>query len=185
MSRESKSAVIWYRSSLLGVLKVHVFFIAVYTLYVILSQAWNVITDEAGLWRWVALSGLAITLIIVWLLSRPPKKGASYYKTLLQVMILADIAFASFNVFSQRGMASRAVALYALPIIIAASLLRLKWLVVTTLLCALSYIFSAWWYFHTHFNEGYKAELIFEVGFYSLFFVILGALLWKLIRPKT
>ncbi|MDQ2973756.1 MAG: hypothetical protein M3Q79_04775 [bacterium] len=175
----------WYHSSLLGAVKIHFYFIVVYAAYTGLSKAWNVITNEASLWRWVALGILSVIVITVWWLSRQTNKAHGYYKLLLQTLIVSDVLFASFNVFSQRGMASRAVALYALPIIVAACLLKVRWLVATTLLCAVSYIFSAWWYFHTHFNEGYKAELVFEVGFYSLFFMVLGASLLVLIRPKT
>jgi hypothetical protein len=74
--------------------------------------------------------------------------------------------------------------LFALPIVVSSLLLKKFSILVTTLCTIALYILSAWWYFHTHFNEGYKAELAIEVGFYCVFFLILAEVLWLLIRPK-
>lgn len=173
----------WNQKVLKHALNIHFGLIVLYAAYISLSLAWHLITPEAGTWRWTALAILSVSVILIWAANREQKTPA-YHRNLLWLLIMADIAFASFNVFSQRGMASRAVALYPVPIVLSAYMLRLRWLVATAVICSASYIFSAWWYFHTHFNEGYKAELVFEVGFYSIGFFILAALLWNLVHPK-
>ncbi len=169
-------------AALKSALATHLFLVILFAVYTILSRAWHVITPDANVWRWTALSGLVTVVFAEIFMIKSRVWSAKAYENFIKVLIVTDIAFASFNIFSQRGMASRAVALYAIPIILAACLLRAKYIFATAVMSALAYIFSAWWYFHTHFNEGYRAELFFEVGFYSFSFLILASMLWSLVR---
>jgi heme/copper-type cytochrome/quinol oxidase subunit 4 len=91
---------------------------------------------------------------------------------------------ASFNVYVQRGMASRAVALYAIPLVVSTVLMSRAALLTTAALCVAAYTTTAVSYFVLNFNEGYKIELYGEITSYSVYFVILAALLWVSIRHK-
>src|SRR5690606_10929252 len=98
-------------------------------------------------------------------------------------LILADILIASFSVYTQRGMASRAVLLYIIPILVAASLGKRVVLFGAALLGIAAYTTTAIMYFVLNFNEGYKVELYGEIGFYSAIFLLVASLLWGVVKP--
>ena len=113
-------------------------------------------------------------------------KSTSQYqdKMLLFTLILTDIALASYSVYSQRGMASRAVLLYAIPILVSAILMKRTATYAVAALCIAAYTLAAISYFVFNFNEGYKVELYGEIGFYSILLLLLAGLVSSII-PKT
>ena len=163
----------------------HFAMLAVYAAYIIASDATHLITPILVYQRWLATALLLSIVALAWYLSRAPKKPANYYRLLMYLIILADITFATFNVYTQRGMAARAVMLYTLPIIISALLLSRVAILLTATICTASYALAAVKYFVDFFNEGYKAELYIEVAFYIACFYILSAVLGIIIRFKT
>jgi hypothetical protein len=81
-------------------------------------------------------------------------------------------------------MASRAVFLFALPILVAACLHRWGMIQLTAILSVVAYIVTAIAYFVLNFNEGYKIELYGEIGFYSALILAFGSMVWALVRSK-
>jgi hypothetical protein len=172
----------WLHVGLQRVVVLHFLLLIGYALQVIIYDASKVITAEVVLWRWLAVAGLLTVSAGIWYLAHNSNNDIATYKRLTFMLITADIVFASFNVYTQRGMASRAVALYAFAITSAAILLSRAAIFTAALLSAAAYIVTAVSYFTLHFNEGYKAELYGEVIFYSFGLFILAGLLSTLVR---
>jgi hypothetical protein len=79
-------------------------------------------------------------------------------------------------------MASRGVALFALPIVVSAITLSRSAIFATASLSVGAYSYAAIKYFTDNPSEGYKVELYGDVLFYSASFFILAAVLWALVR---
>lgn len=163
---------------------IHFVFVFAYIAQIIVYDAWKLITPESVLERWLIAAMLLIVNSTVWYLAHNKETTTGVYKALVFALIIADIAVASFNVYAQRGMASRAVALYALPLIVSTVLVSRAALLTTTALCIAAYTTTAVSYFVLNFNEGYKIELYGEISSYCVYFVILASLLWVSIRHK-
>lgn len=174
----------WLRTSTLRLSRVHFFLIGALSLQILFFDAWKLITPEAVLQRWITAAGLLVVVTIVWFLSHNQNSSTQTYKKLIVLLLLADIVLAAINVYLQRGMASRSVMLFAVPIISSAVLLNPTAIFATASLSVAAYASSAFTYFVTHFNEGYKIELYGEVGFYCGVFFILAGILSVLIRFK-
>lgn len=168
----------------LRVSKFHFVYVLLFITQTVVFHTSKVITPELLLKRWVAVSSLAVTTIFVWLLARTRPATAGAYRAAISFLIAADIAFAAFNVYTQRGYASKAVLLFVIPIFISAILASRSALIATALLSVAAYTTAAVAYFVLNFNEGYAAELYGEIGFYSAVFLILAGLLWTISRPR-
>lgn len=162
--------------------RVHFLFAGAFAAQILIFDAWQLIAPAAVLQRWVAVLSLLTASTIIWYLAHG-QRYASRAHWLVFYLALADIAFAAFAVYSQRGMASRAVALFLLPIIVVTALRNRAAILATSVLCGAAYITAAVAYFVLHFNEGYKIELYGEVGFYFVMFIVAGALLAALTTP--
>ncbi len=175
----------WLQTGLIRTCRVHFVFIAAYSVYIIAADATKLIEPELVLQRWTMNVLLLVGVVSVWYLARSSVKKSSYYRALFSIVILLDIAMATFSVYTQRGMASRAVILYCIPIVVSALLLSRTALFLTATLCAAAYSLASVKYFVVYFNEGYKAELYIEVAFYSATFFVLAGILSVLIRFKN
>lgn len=151
---------------------------------IMIYDAWKLINPDFVLRRWLITAFLLVVTTCVWLMARLGKRSEGAYKRLVYALILADISVASLNVYTQRGMASRAVMLYAIPLVVSAVLARRTALFATAVLCTAAYTTTAVLYFVLNFNEGYKIELYGEIGFYSIIFLLLASLLWVVVRTK-
>ncbi len=175
----------WLRSRVVKISAIHFAFVFAYIGQIIIYDAWKLITPEVVLERWLIAAMLLIVNTAVWYLARSKETTTGVYKGLAFALITADILMASTNVYIQRGMASRAVALYAIPIIVSAALLSRVALLSTAVLCIAAYTTTAVAYFVLNFNEGYKVELYGEVITYCIYFLLLASLLWAVVRhPK-
>lgn len=172
----------WLRTSVLRLTRVHFFLIGAMCLQILFYDAWKLLAPEAVLQRWVVTLSLLIVVTIVWFLSHTQNSAAGTYRRLIFILVLADIIAAAIEVYLQRGMASRSVMLFAVPIISSAVLLNPTAIFATATFCVVAYVTAAVTYFVVHFNEGYKIELYGEVGFYSGVFFILAGLLSVLVR---
>lgn len=150
---------------------------------IIVFDAGKLIPPEVVLQRWVAVSVFSIVVASVWYAVRNRTNQESTLKELIAILIAADIALASVAVYTQRGMASRAVALYAFPIIAAAAINRRSALIASAICSIAAYIATSVAYFVLHFNEGYKLELYGETGFYSVCLLIFAFALWAVVKP--
>ncbi|HSX27518.1 MAG TPA: hypothetical protein VLG25_01910 [Patescibacteria group bacterium] len=184
MKKTQKTATSWLHPSVVRLSRVHFLYVALFTVQTVVYDTWKLITPFAVLNRWFLAGGLLAVTVIVWYLAKYTVKGTNGLKALVSALILADIAAASFNVYTQRGMASRAVALYAVPIAVSAVLQSRVALLATATLSMAAYTTTALSYFVLNFNEGYKIELYGEVGFYSLMFFVLAGILWTVIRAR-
>lgn len=172
----------WLHRSLLRLCHVHFLFLIPFVVQIVAYAAWHVLVPQMVLARWLATGGLLAVTVVVWYLAHNHRNDIATYKRLVFLLILADIALAAFNIYIQRGMASRAVMLFALPIVVSSVLLSSAALYTTAALCAVSYATSAISYFVLNFNEGYKTELYGEVSFYCATFFILAASLAIVVR---
>lgn len=172
----------WLQTGLIRICRIHFVFVAVYAAYTIAADATHLITPEFVLQRWSMNAALLASIGVIWYLARNNVRSSNYYRLLLYVVILLDIAMATFNVYTQRGMAARAVMLFGIPIVVSALLLSRTALFLTAALSTAAYSLAAVKYFVDFFNEGYKAELYIEVGFYCAVFFILAAVLSVVIR---
>lgn len=163
---------------------VHFGLVAAYAVFILSSDAWNLVTRELTSQRWLMFGLLLIVTTIVWYLARGDAKGSTYYRVLVIALVLADIALASFAIYTERGMSSRGVALYAIPIVSSAVLLSRTALFGTAALCTAAYVMAATRYFYVYFNEGYKIELYSTLGLYSAGFFVLAGLLWIVVRNR-
>lgn len=156
----------------------HFVYVLLFVAQTVVFHATKLITPELLLQRWLAVSGLAVVTIFVWLLARTQTATAVAYRIAISLLIAADIAFAAFNVYTQRGYASKSVFLFLIPIVVAVMLLNRSALFATAALSIAAYTTVTIMYFVNNFNEGYMAEMYAEIGFYSGLFLLAAGLLW-------
>lgn len=167
------------------VARVHFLYIFALAIQLIIFDSGQLITPKMVMRRWFAIGGLTLVTTIVWYIAKNRSGQPSTFKKLIFGLILSDIAFASYYVYISRGMASKAVLLYAIPILVASVLERRSALLATAVLCMTAYIATCISYFVVYFNEGYKLELYGEIGFYCVIFIVLAAINWSFIRRKS
>lgn len=166
------------------VARVHFFFLAVYALYIAVSDAWNLITPQGVLQRWTAAAAMLIVTTALWYTAKNFSNKEGFNKLLLLLFIVQDILFASFSVYTTRGMASRAVMLFMLPLVTAAFLRTRTALFATAAISTACYVLAAVKYYVTFPGEGYRAELYVEVAFYSAVMFVVASLLAALVRSS-
>lgn len=182
MSKNTNSVLDHLHAAALRVSKLHFVYVLLYIAQTIVFHASKIITPELLLKRWFAVSCLAIITVAVWLTSRSRKTTIGAYQTAVGAIIIADIAFAAFNVYTQRGYASKSVLLFLIPIVVASILINRSVLFATAVVCIAAYTTASVMYFVNNFNEGYMSELYAEIGFYSGLFLVTAALLWSAIH---
>jgi hypothetical protein len=175
---QSTSETAWMQNATLRISRAHFGLVIAYVFFILASDAWNLVTMELTSQRWIMAGAVTIVTTIVWYLTRANLGSTTYYRTLLTLLVLVDIALATFVVYTERGMASRGVALYAIPIAISAAMLNRSAIFGTAILATTTYVVAATRYFYIYFNEGYKIELYATIGIYSATFFILAAILW-------
>ncbi len=171
------------RSSFVRIAKLHVIIAMFFGLQIILYDAGKLITPEVVLKRWIITGLLVIAGAICWYLARI-NDSARVIRNLAWFLIAVDLIVASFTVYTQRGMASRAVFLFILPILVAGTLHRWGTIYLTAVLAVVTYVITAIAYFVINFNEGYKLELYGEVFFYSALLLASASMIWALVRSK-
>lgn len=162
--------------------RVHFLIVGAFAAQVVIFDAWQLIAPESVLQRWIAVLSLLAAVTTIWYLAHG-KRTNDYAKRLIFSLALADIAFASFAVYTQRGMASRAVFLFVIPIIVVAAIRSRAAIMAAAIISSAAYILSAVSYFVLNFNEGYKIELYGEVGFYCMMLLVVGCLLAAITTP--
>lgn len=172
------------RNNLVRVSKIHFLFVAVLVAQIIIYDASKLIPPSDVLKRWIITAALLVVTTSVWYLAKNKSTSDTQDRFLVLTLILSDILLVSSSVYMQRGMASRAVALYAIPILVSAILMKRSAVYATAALCIAAYTLTAVAYFVLNFNEGYKIELYGEIGFYSVGFLILSGLVATLLPKK-
>ncbi len=184
MAKNQSTKSDWLRPAAIRASRIHFAYVGFYMASIVAFDTWNLITHEGIVLRWKAAVLMLLITTVVWYLVHSHGKMPYYYKVLTMALIAADIIFASYNVYWQRGMASKSVALFAVPIITAAILRSRRAVIATATLSLAAYSLAAVRYFHLHYGEGFKVELYGEVGFYAAIFFVLAWLLLVIIKPR-
>jgi hypothetical protein len=171
------------RPSLVRISKLHILIGLAYIAQIIAFDASKLVTPDVVLKRWIAVSLLIVVAGVCWFLART-KDEPKLANKLVWALVITDIIFASFNVYTQRGMASKAVLFYVLAILSASVLRRKGAIYLTGLLSVVAYLATCIAYFVLNFNEGYKVELYSEIGFYSAVLLVISGMLWALVRTN-
>lgn len=164
--------------------KVHFIYAGLLAAQIIIYDASKLITPHSVLNRWRDVALLLVVTTAVWYLAKGRLAHSMGYAILTIILAAADIALASSFVYSQRGMASRAVLLYLIAIATIAILRSKSALMAAAAISVAAYSTVAITYFVVNFNEGYKVELYGEVGFYSAMFFVFAGLLWTACKPS-
>lgn len=179
---KAKKQMSWLQTNTVRAARLHFAFVFMYAAMVIAYDAWKLITTQALVERWTIAVLLFITTTVVWFIARNTALSQQVYRFLIGVLIVMDILIASYSIYSGRGMASRGVALFAIPIIVSGIYLSRSALFATASFCVGAYTYAAIRYFGEHPSEGYKVELYGDLLFYGLSFYLLAALLWVIVR---
>ncbi len=164
------------RRDIIRLCHVHFALVAAFVVQIIVYDSSKLITPHVVLQRWLVTSGLLAVTGTVWYLAHAKGHKITLQKWLVLALIAADMAVAAFNVYTQRGMASRAVLLFIIPILVSAVLYSRAALFATAVLAVAVYSTTCVKYFVDFFNEGYKVELYGEVAFYSATFLVIATL---------
>ncbi|MEO8862745.1 MAG: hypothetical protein ABI354_00280 [Candidatus Saccharimonadales bacterium] len=184
MAKPTKTEAAWLRGNVQRLARIHFLFVGAIVVQIILYDVWKLLTPDAVMKRWIIAAILLLVTTICWYLSKEKLGHSGRYRALVFSLILVDVVVASFLVYVQRGMASQAVALYAIPIVVSSVLLSRAAIMATAFLCTAAYTTTAISYFVLNFNEGYKIELYGEIGFYSVIFFVIAWCLWTLVKSK-
>ncbi len=182
--KKPKLSVDHLRTSTLRVSRFHFAYVFIYAVQTAIYHASRLITPDVLLRRWIAVSSLLIVSTAVWFVAKHRKSTVTMYQWAIAAIIFADLAFASFNVYTQRGYASKSVLLFIVPIVVATVFISRSALFATALLAIALYTTSAVKYFVDYFNEGYLTELYGEIAFYSATFLLIAALLWATMHKR-
>jgi len=181
MAVKSKSGL--NQVTAIHLLRRHYFYVAAYVGSIVVFDMWNLIARDAVGRRWMAAGLLLAVNTAAWYLAKLRWKQIGTYQLLIFGLVIADILFAAINVYWERGMASNSVALFAVPLVLAAGLKNRSALLATATLSAAAYSIAAVSYFFDYYGEGFRVELYGTVGFYSAMFFILAGLLLAATRP--
>jgi hypothetical protein len=172
------------RANLSRMLKIHFLYIFALAIQIIVFDAGMLIEPVVVFRRWILVLSSLVVFTFLWYLMQKNNVSQGILRRVVLSLILVDVTIASFYVYTQRGMASKAVFLYIMPLLVAACMQRKKALLSAGVLCVAAYLISVIAYFNLNFNEGYKIELYGEAGFYSAMLLLIALALWILVRPR-
>ena len=164
--------------------RVNLAFCAVYAVFILGTDAWNLVTRELTSQRWLMFGLILILSAVAWAMARSNGRSATYYRALVCLLILSQLALATFTIYTERGMSSRGVALYVIPIVSSLLLGSRRAIYSVAALSTAVYVMAATRYFYVYFNEGYKIELYSTLFLYSASFFILAAIL-AVVVPRS
>lgn len=167
----------WLQQGSLGVARVRFAFIGLLAVFNIVGDAWHLIAPGAILQRWMLIGVALVANALLWYGSRAQGRSAFYYRFLIYLQIALDICIATSLVYSERGIASKAVLLYILPIASSAVLLSRSALYATATVCTAVYGLTVIRYQFLNPGEAYKVELYASFVFYGLVFLVVAAVL--------
>lgn len=124
----------------------------------------------------VALCGLLINGLM-WLATMPRKLSESYYQALALSQIMLDLTLASYVVYTQHGLASRATLLYSIPILAGGLLFMRGFSYLAATLSAGAYSATLLTYLALN-PEAYMArDTVVPIVFYGCVFFVLAAII--------
>lgn len=159
-------------------------YVLVYMLSIVVFDSWNLLTHETVLQRWTLAGVFLVINTIIWYLCKIRFNNQNIYKMLIVLLLLVDILFAAVNVYWQRGMASKAVILFTVPIISAAVVRSRSLLLAITSLSGAAYSIACVRYFYENYGQGYRVELYGELAMYVGIYFVLTWLLMINFQPS-
>ncbi len=156
-----------------------------YSIQLMAFDGGHLITPDVVLLRWIAVGVLIAASTLTWFIARSRLAKPETDRFVVWLLIFVDIGFAAFNIYTQRGMASRGVILYVIPMCLATVLRSKSALFTTAILGITAYVGAVVAYFALHFNEGYKLEIYGETGFYAAVLLLIAAMLWAVLRTSN
>lgn len=166
------------RHIVLRITRVHFLYILAYIFSIVIFDSWNLLAHEAVTQRWTAAGALLVVNTVAWYLCRAKLNNPTFYKIVLIVLLACDVLFAAINVYWTRGMASKYVFLFAIPVISAGLSRSRSLLVATCAVSAAAYSIAAVQYFNDNYGQGFKVELYGEIFLFSaILFVIAGLMM--------
>lgn len=178
----------WLQTNTVRIARLHFVYVLAFAASIIAYDAWKLITNQTLIERWTVAIVMLVIVTIVWLIARSTLLTKGLYQGILGMLIVADILLASYLVYAGRGMASRSVVLFAIPIIVSCIFLSRSIIYATTTVSVAAYTYAAIKYFADHPSEGYKVELYGDLFFYSAALFVLASCLWVFVRsvsPKS
>jgi hypothetical protein len=174
----------WLQATAVRVSRIHFIYVAAYMAAIIVFDSWNLFTHVEISNRWTIAAVLLILNTICWYVARIRFSADTIYIVLILFLVIADIIFAATNVYWERGLASKSVALFTIPIVTAACLRSRSTVLAATSLSMAAYSLSTIRYYNLHYGESFRVELWGYVGFFCAVFFILALLLNVIIQPK-
>lgn len=174
----------WAQYSAVKAATANTYLAVAYMASTLIYDAWKLITVHDLAHRWEVGTILIVASSLLWYAASYKNSSDRHSKKILVSILFLDILFASYEVYTYRGMASRAIILFILPIIIS-GFLRTKRAIFTTA----TIVTAVYWlvgieYFANHPSEGYKAELYGTLFFYGAIFYIAAALIAAITRQN-
>lgn len=165
-------------------LRLGIAFTIIFGLSNLIYKAWRLLTPDILQQRFYIAGTLLLIHIVMLAFATKHYSSVTTYKLIMWLQTLSFLTLAGYCIYSERGMASNAVVLFIVPIIISSLQRSGKALLATTTLAATIYSASAIIYFRQFPSEGYKVELYGGLLFYCAVFYVIAALLWVLIKSK-
>jgi hypothetical protein len=184
MAKKPTRANNWLQTTAVRLTRIHFAYVAFYLLSIIIFDTWNLYSHDATKQLWTAGGVLLVCNVLLWFIARLKSNNTWFYIGVVLALILVDIIFASYIVWWQRGLYSKSVMLYTIPIISAAALRSRSILLATTTLSAAAYSTISVRYFFTNYGLAYRVELWGTVGFFSAMMFVMAFLLMVIIRPS-
>ncbi len=184
MPKKETSAARSVRYALLRATRTYFYLFGAFSATTIVADAWNLFERELTWQRWALTAALLSVNVVVWIIVRADSLSEKYYRLLVWVLVAESLALACFVTYYERGMSSRGVALFAIPIATSAILLSKVTIYGTAALASAAYLTCCTKYFYDYFNEGYKVELYTTIGFYVASFFVLAVLLRIVVKAK-
>lgn len=164
--------------------KLGIIFVVIYAANTLVYKLWKLMTPEILQQRWlIAILALSVT-VSLWLFSRGRGLSPVYYKGIIFLQILMYLAIGGYSIYAERGMSSNSIILFTIPLIIVSLQHNGKAIIATTALAIIVYATAAIKYFRDYPSEGYKVELYGGIMFYASILMLIGAMLWVLVRSK-
>lgn len=142
------------------------FLLVVFAVSIMIFDSGNLITRDAVVERWTIFSALLVINTAIWV-SASQTSQVGFRSLATYISALSVLGFAGLMTYAERGMASTSTLLYALPLLIVATLKSRHSLIATAALSAGTYAFASVKYFNDFFNEGYRIQLWGSLVFYT------------------
>jgi len=183
MAKKQKNPAGFFQTAAVRLTRVHFIYITCFLVSVVIFDASNLYSHQAIAQMWTVGGVMVAIVALIWFAARFKAPSHWYYIGAIAAIILADIFFASYFVWRQRGLYSKAVMLYTVPIITAAAARSRSILLATTTLSAAAYSTISVRYFFQNYGLGYRVELWGTVAFFSAMMFVLALLLMIITRP--